>query len=410
MLILPACILWACLITSCTQNRQDGVASQAPRIVSIKASESIFFTGHPVVFSVQVEDPTAVAVLWDINGQQYMDGTTFDFTPLLGGRNTLKVVVTNDLGQDSSSLTFDVLRTRGAQSSQWISRVFDYTPAPGQFINTSSGNEQAVQGIIGKRGMVSLGGYGGSIVFGFDHSVVDGQGTDFVIHGNAFKGSSEPGAVAVAFDANGNGLPDDEFYELRGSGYDGSAKKLGIKYLKPSQTDSAESVEWVTTSLERGQIEKVVFHGQCYYPLFMGAQAGESTAASIVPNHGTGTAARPAATTLTKSTIPAELNFTGNLVVNPSAPGPDGIWINPSLEWGYADNYTPDYDQPLGDDPLTARSNKFDIHNAVDSAAEPVNLSGIDFIKVYTCVNEQSGPLGEISCDVCGAISLTPIR
>ena len=63
-----------------------------------------------------------------------------------------------------------------------------------------------------------MGGFGGYIIFKFDHTVVNQNGYDFVIRGNAFDGSSEPGAVMVAFDRNGNGVPDDdEWYELKGS-------------------------------------------------------------------------------------------------------------------------------------------------------------------------------------------------
>ena len=39
----------------------------------------------------------------------------------------------------------------------------------------------------------------------------------FAIQGNAFDSSNEPGIVWVMQDVNGNGLPDDEWYELRGS-------------------------------------------------------------------------------------------------------------------------------------------------------------------------------------------------
>jgi hypothetical protein len=58
----------------------------------------------------------------------------------------------------------------------------------------------------------SLGGWGGYIVFGFDHSVENGSGGDLYIRGNAFEGNSEAGVVWVMQDENGNGLPDDTWY------------------------------------------------------------------------------------------------------------------------------------------------------------------------------------------------------
>ena len=65
---------------------------------------------------------------------------------------------------------------------------------------------------------VSLGGFGGYVVVGFDHSIDNKVGEyDFGITGNSFAGSSEPGIVWVMQDENGNGLPDDTWYELKGS-------------------------------------------------------------------------------------------------------------------------------------------------------------------------------------------------
>ena len=59
---------------------------------------------------------------------------------------------------------------------------------------------------------------------GFDHSIDNSSsgykgGYNFSITGNAFKGSSDPGIVYVMQDTNGNTLPDDEWYELKGSEY-----------------------------------------------------------------------------------------------------------------------------------------------------------------------------------------------
>ena len=64
-----------------------------------------------------------------------------------------------------------------------------------------------------------LGGWGGYIVVGFDHSIENKGGYDFSIKGNAFDSSNEPGIVWVMQDVNGDGLPNDEWYELKGSEY-----------------------------------------------------------------------------------------------------------------------------------------------------------------------------------------------
>ena len=113
-------------------------------------------------------------------------------------------------------------------NAHW-SAVLEYTPAPGQFINERetggfSGEntpEKAIhyaekrlqQGLF-----VSLGAFGGYLVAGFDHSIVNDGGYNLQITGNTHENSSEPGIVWVMQDSNGNGLPDDTWYELRGSG------------------------------------------------------------------------------------------------------------------------------------------------------------------------------------------------
>ena len=122
--------------------------------------------------------------------------------------------------------------------SPYISKVLEYNPAPGQFINTMPEYEEgdtyqtmlrkAEDAIAGtSRSLISLGSWGGYVTFAFDHSVVNAPNLpDFTVEGNAFyasagnrNGSSEPGIVMISIDVNQNGLPDDPFYELAGSEY-----------------------------------------------------------------------------------------------------------------------------------------------------------------------------------------------
>ncbi|MBN1118072.1 MAG: hypothetical protein JXA77_12750, partial [Bacteroidales bacterium] len=112
-----------------------------------------------------------------------------------------------------------------AQNSPYVSQVIEYKPASGQFINTTTwGVPSAAQSVIGGiTGHVSLGAFGGYLIVGFDHSIENDPnnpyGVDFTIFGNAFTGWAEPGIVQVMKDVNGNGLPDDTWYELKGSDY-----------------------------------------------------------------------------------------------------------------------------------------------------------------------------------------------
>ena len=112
--------------------------------------------------------------------------------------------------------------------SKNISKVFEYEPGIGQYVNVLPKYEvgdsretmrKKAEESLKNNKEITLGAFGGYVVFGFDHMVenVPGQ-MDFRILGNAFLNVSEPGVVMVAYDKNKNGLPDeDEWYEIAGS-------------------------------------------------------------------------------------------------------------------------------------------------------------------------------------------------
>ena len=109
--------------------------------------------------------------------------------------------------------------------AQYISEVLEYKPAPGQFINSSPwGIPNSAKSLIGGvTGSMSLGAFGGYVVFKFANPVENDPdnpyGVDFTIYGNPLDEWSEQGIVSVMQDENGNGLPDDTWYELAGSDY-----------------------------------------------------------------------------------------------------------------------------------------------------------------------------------------------
>lgn len=287
--------------------------------------------------------------------------------------------------------------------SPYISRVYEYRPAPGQFINILPQYEtgdtaedmrrKAEECISGKNDvMISLGNYGGYVVFGFDHTVVNRPGKyDFKIHGNAFYassnpnpaapnsgGSSEPGIVMVSQDLNGNGLPDDPWYELAGSEYSKPATQHGytITYHRPDAghvavpgaTPSITDTRYIRYSGSdgaEGYVEKVAFHGQSYWPAWDTADTMSFTGTLLPPN-----------------------------AVDESHQGT--FFVLYALPWGYADNH-PNEKGDLA---------SFNIDWAVDPLGNPVKLDGIDFIKVYTGVNQQCGWIGETSTEICRAEDL----
>ena len=278
-----------------------------------------------------------------------------------------------------------------ASNSQYLSKVYEFVPAPGQFINvypsaTESDSAESVIATIestllsgATSGLVSLGGYGGYIVVGFDHSVVNVAGEyDFIIYGNAGTGGAEPGIVEVMVDENGNGLPDDTWYELAGSEYNstGTVKNYEITYYKPAddkepETDSSNSVitdltyiKWTTNCEDdsAGYVMKNAYHTQAYWPYWI-----EDTVLTF------------------KGTRLAQ-NYTVS----------SGIYTLAAYDWGYVDNVP------------TSKDTGMNIEWAVDSAGNSVSLSQIDFIKVYTALNQYCGWLGETSTEIRGGEDLHP--
>ena len=170
--------------------------------------------------------------------------TTRDYTFVASETGTYRLrFQIYDAANPITHLMRIVVRKEEVAYSPYITKVYEYRPAPGQFVNelpkytegdTEESMRQKVEDCLAydARTMVSLGGYGGYIVVGFDHTIVNRPGEyDFKILGNAFYandnprpdaplgGSSEPGIVMVSVDTNGNGVPDDEWYELAGSEY-----------------------------------------------------------------------------------------------------------------------------------------------------------------------------------------------
>ena len=283
-----------------------------------------------------------------------------------------------------------------AQNSPYISKVYDFLPAPGQFVNElpeymDGDSHEAIlakveEQICGDKdpGMISLGGFGGYVVFGFDHPVANVEGAyDFKIYANAFMaagssvgGSCEPGIVMVSVDANGNGLADDEWYELAGSDYgkETTIKNYSLTYYKPDadKTPTPEGmmtdttyIRWTSSEGDEGYVMKNSFHNQSYWPEWYEGETIEFVGTKLADN---------------------AFDQSGN----------GTYYVLTRLDWGYVDNYANDIDEG------------FKIDWAVDAEGNPKHLTHIDFVKVYTAVNQYCGWIGETSTEVCGAEDLHP--
>lgn len=291
-----------------------------------------------------------------------------------------------------------MLTSMGA--SPYISKVFEYCPAPGQFVNElpeyAPGDDAAAmlakaqEQIAGERtpGLITLGAYGGYVVFGFDHPVVNVHGRyDFQVYGNAMPSpshSAEPGVVSVSVDANGNGLPDDEWYELAGSAYSlpTTYHHARVEYLRPEEihvavpdpdNKSVTDMEYIPYATfdapdmegETGWLHKVSFHTQSYWPEWHDASSLTFRGTRLAPN---------------------------GIDVN----GDGRQWQTQPLHWGYADNL-----------PNNAYKG-FSIDWAVDGDGNQVELTHIDFVKVHTGILQNLGWIGEESTEIAGGEDLHP--
>ena len=281
----------------------------------------------------------------------------------------------------------------GSSKADW-SKVYDYTPAPGQFINelitggfdgTQTTPEAAIAYAEARMrevdmngnpypNWVSLGGFGGYIIVGFDHSIDNSGDYDLGILGNSFSGSSEPGVVWVMQDENGDGIPNDTWYELAGSetGKAETIQNYAVTYYRPS--GAGMPVQWSDNLGKHGEIDYLSqFHRQdYYYPLWIESDSYTLTGTCLAPR-------------------------------NYDASGNGSYWVNAEYDWGYADNYSPidrlSDEENTGDD---ANANHFKISNAIDCDGEPIHLNYIDFVKVQCAVQAKSGWLGEVSTEIFG--------
>ena len=285
--------------------------------------------------------------------------------------------------------------TPSIPSLSHVTRVLEYRPAPGQFVNTlpeykdgdtqETMNKKALALVSGgKSDLITLGSWGGYIVVGFDHTIANVAGKrDFRVLGNSLVGGSEAGIVYVAYDKNKNGKPDaDEWYEIAGSATldptketwynEQKGRKFDVKtyrdytvtYQRPTAEtpkDIAEYVRWRDNKGGSGWIPKNSYHEQTYYPQWI-KESSYTLSGTRLPQNG----------------------YNKQTAENP-------FFVCLAFGYGYADNV-----------PNTDRGATIDIDWAIDKAGKPVHLPGVDFVRVQTGVLQVNGWLGENSTEFAG--------
>ena len=265
-------------------------------------------------------------------------------------------------------------------NTPYISRVYEYTPAPGQFINLlpmyEEGDteadmlEKVTEQLVGRTdGLICLGAWGGYVTFGFDHPVVNVQGEyDLLVYGNSIinqaeqpdgytLGSPEPGVVYVSCDENNDGIPNDTWYELAGS----EAAQANRDYEVTYKNNGRAPIPWTDNEGNSGVIMRNQFHTQAsYYPLWRDDKKY----------------------TLSGTRLPDNVYSDNN---------------NYMFDFGYVDNW-PDTDERA----------KLNLDNAIDAEGKNVVLTHVDFIRVQTGTMTSGSLTGEASTEVAGAEDLHP--
>lgn len=255
-----------------------------------------------------------------------------------------------------------------------IDRVFEYMPAPGQFVNMLPEYEEGDDaGRMAEKCLtylqtgytITLGGFGGYITAGFKSAVINQEGADFRIDGNAHGGSAEPGVVWVSADTNGNGIPDDAWYEIWGSEQNEgrSVPNYTITYTRPTTEDG--DTPWTGSDQRNGYINHNNFHSQPYYPQWYDNNAVSFTA----------------------TLLPDNVTFT------------DNIYVMSPFGYGYVDNL-----------PNSDINSAFDIDWAVKADGTPAALDSINFVKVQNGVIGCYSGIGELSTEVSAIYDLNKSR
>ncbi|WP_194141387.1 hypothetical protein [Flavobacterium hungaricum] len=280
----------------------------------------------------------------------------------------LKVTVDKIVKEAATKVT---VSETGKTYTAKASKLIDFVPAPTHSIYSYTTKDEAfqeTQEILNNGNAVYLGTYGGYIVTAFDHTVINAYGKrDFTVKMTAGSATTKyaPVSIAVAYDANKNGIADEnEWYEIAGSEYykATTVKNYEVTYQKPNpaaipaagtaawQYDTAY-LPWKDNKNGSGKITKTTARKfSNYYPDWLGDSYTLKG---------------------TKVTVP----------IKDVSDGAGTAFNVGTFEWGYGGIKDP----------------SIDISWAVDKEGKKVHLPGVDFVKVYVSSFAELGANGPLT-------------
>jgi hypothetical protein len=220
--------------------------------------------------------------------------------------------------------------------------------APGQFTQSGSGYGW------------SLGAFGGYMAWKLPASLVTAG--VFNIRGNPFPGWSEPGVVWVSYDDNGNGIPDDTWYELKGN-HDGFASTKKRYAMVHRRADSAGVVNEYGQTITQG----------CY-----------ADSLGRTGSFGSG--------------WPKDWGV-------PDINGEQVIYSGTLLALGVnipnsTNNYEGYVDATSTLSGSATYTTSFTKSNAIQADGSAISLAGVSFVKVQCAVFDVVGAMGEVSTEI----------
>lgn len=304
----------------------------------------------------------------------------FEATEL--GTHRLSLTISSSTLNDTQEFTIKTCPPAGTYQRSFtgqalVNKIYEYMPAPGHQVNgyiivgdsypEDCTHEQACDSVLAhfqRRWSISLGSQGGYLIASFDHSVRNSGGDyDLCIKGNPFSYQSEPGIIWVSQDDNGDGLPNDQWFELAGSEYGTPTHTTdyAITYYRPAARKSATA--WRDCFGKTGYVPYMSYwnpHDTYWQPWVEGT----------------------------------ERTYFGSRLADRSTYA-NGISDIPPYDWGYVDNLGNDFIEDVA-----GKMNYFRLANARTWDGEPANLEYIDFIKIQTAQIGSTPNLGDISTEV----------
>lgn len=451
-------------VASFAENVNTTITQGSLTVSVDNAVEGLYFEGHnvksnatngyyPFNFSVIFNDRSKVTgrpVVKDANGKvvqngfhwaykQNADGTfvtdedgNYVEDPNTGyGLATLPVgsastiTIENSEGED---IVLHCQAPSGGTTNSGAS-LFACLPAPGQFTNEGIGaggwgdpfDSNGALKANSQTG-ISLGFFGGYAVYKFDNPIADNPankyGADFIVYGNAFWNNSEPGCIQVSQDGV-------KWYDIAGSKHfdPDTERNASITYTNPNPAEESSITSPGTagslapvnyTGSRSGTITTNTFHNHSWFPLnanyFVGRNDNTpaldkvdslSFASRTLTNGVTDTLTLKGTMLggVSSTNITDKIGF-GYCDVHPNKELGGTIAYNPYQQFANQSDYNTKTAGTSGGDPI-------DISWAVDSNGQPVNLSSIRYVRVYTGAAAMNGIFGEISTEVCGIAPCT---